>query len=177
MNLPTHPRRVLLVAAAALALGGPACNKPEKETPGPGKVGDKESPRRGTPDKGPKGKDKGAPDSSGKVTPEELTRAFRTDPKAAEKKYGGRVIEVEGEVLSSDMPELSANWVLKLPGAQVPGDERPGKLVDCNFEPGSRSFERARKVKAGQKVTVRGKVDGALAYGVRLVECELVEVR
>ena len=67
--------------------------------------------------------------------------------------------------------------MLTLPGAKVPGDHPEGKLVDCVFAPGSPSFDKAKDVKAGQKVKVRGKVGGTLPQGVRLVGCELLQVK
>ena len=111
-----------------------------------------------------------------KVTAEQLPKEFADDKKAAEKKYPmNLIVEVEGEVKKAEKLAVTETWAVHLEGFEK-GKGLFTKIVDCQFEPKTKSFQKAKELVPDQKVKIRGKFYSAFEYGQRLVDCELVEV-
>jgi len=92
---------------------------------------------------------------------DDLEKAFKTNPKAAEATYTGKTIVVSGVV----------DWI----GAGIL-DGKPAITLkartNCSFPATAKSAVNA--VKVGQKVTVRAQFDGYLSGFISLKNCELV---
>lgn len=100
-----------------------------------------------------------APNASAMAV-EDLEKAFKNNPKAAEATYTGKTITVSG----------TAGWV----GEGIL-DKKPAlsmSRTNCAFPESARSSVNALRV--GQKVTVRGQFDGYLSSFISLKNCELV---
>ncbi|MFO0876092.1 MAG: hypothetical protein U0840_01865 [Gemmataceae bacterium] len=91
-----------------------------------------------------------------KITAEQLTKEAVADEKAVEKKYSGKTLEIEGKVVESCKEDDTDAWDIKLGGMKVDG-KKPWKVV-CFFDPANPSYEKAKKVKKDQKVTIKGEL-------------------
>jgi hypothetical protein len=54
-------------------------------------------------------------------------------------------------------------------------NELIGKIADCQFAPGSSSFEQAKAAKKGDKIKIKGKYVLTFPVGPRLQDCEIVK--
>lgn len=101
----------------------------------------------------------------------DLLREFAADPKAADRRYRGKCLEVSGVVerVGTDGDDF--------PFAVVhAGDPAAPIKLECFFDFFEEDADEARvkKLKPGQAVTVRGEYDGRVSH-VRLRECRLVK--
>src|SRR5262245_34163805 len=122
---------------------------------------------------GDAGKDKTADKVDFTLTSEQLAKDYETDGAAANKKYTGKWVEVEGAM----------KFVLVLPSGDV-------NITLVGFNPDPNKFgghtvrgippaEEREKLKGlvpGQKVKLKGKVDRANAGFIELVPCALVAI-
>jgi hypothetical protein len=78
-------------------------------------------------------------------------KEYLDDPKATEKKYGGKEIVVEGVIQKTTEDYPSTNLALK--GAK----DKDGKeiVLTCGFPVDER--EKVEKLKIGEKVVIKGK--------------------
>jgi hypothetical protein len=104
-----------------------------------------------------------------RLTVEQLGQEALTDKTAAEKKYKGKYVEVEGPVEGLVyVPTFDRYEAVSLKG-QGP------MHVQCMHLEG-KSAEQAANLTKGQKVKIRGTFDGVADYLITLVNGELVEV-
>jgi hypothetical protein len=99
--------------------------------------------------------------------------SFAGKPDEAFKKYGDKLLELEGAVFEESNSAGDKARVVTLMEANRPAQ---GLIptVRCQFELGSPSYEKAALLSQGQKVKVRGRYEkDALP---RLVKCELAEI-
>lgn len=95
------------------------------------------------------------------AAPDLMNELFANDK--AEKKYKGKLLQIEGTVLEVDRPAQ----VVILKGGQRTN-------VACEF-PSSRKAQLA-KCKVGEKVTIRGTFTGTVATGHAAIDkCEVVK--
>jgi hypothetical protein len=104
------------------------------------------------------------------VTAADLLREFDEDPRAADRRYLGKWLEVSGVVerVGTDADDV--------PFALVhAGDAAAPLKIECLFDLADERDERqVKRLKPGQPVTVRGEYGGRVS-NVQLRECELVE--
>jgi hypothetical protein len=108
------------------------------------------------------------------VTSEALAREYETDSAAADRKYKGKWVLVEG--LMDNVDFLDGDFVVSLKKAAVEPAAKPkGYVIHGYFLPSD-----AKKVSGltrGQDIQFKGKCDGEQAGGVvELLSCELVVV-
>jgi hypothetical protein len=147
-----------LLVSAMLAVGY------SKDPPGPQKKGGS----------GETGKDKASEKVDFTLTSEQIAKDYETDSAAANKKYTGKWVEVEGPV----------EHVLVLPGGDVNimlvgFKADPNKFVGHNVRgiPPAQEREKLKGLVPGQKVKLRGKVDGETAGAyIELVPCAIASI-
>jgi hypothetical protein len=148
MTLSRTPARGLAVAAGRGVLS--ACG------PKPGGDTQKNDPNKAAAARGP---------AEVKTTAEALTKDVIADQKAAEGKYNGKVVEVEGEVEFANKV-LNANG-FSLKGAKKKPTDVVGVTVICNVPKGAEG--KAWRLGSGQKVKVTGTAT-VTALGVYLAD-------
>jgi len=122
---------------------------------------------------GDAGKDKTADKVDFTLTSEQLAKDYETDSAAANKKYTGKWVEVEGPM----------QFVLVLPGGDVnislvgfnPDPNKFGGHTVRGIPP-AEEREKLKGLVPGQKVKLKGKVDRANAGFIELVPCALVAI-
>ena len=142
------------LAAALLLLS--ACN--QKPNPAPTNSGD--GPNRDGPPPAARGP------AEFKTTIEALTKEVIADQKAAEKKYNGKVVEVEGEVSIANKIITANGFSLK--GAKKKPTDTLGVTVICNVPKGAEG--KAWRLSSGQKVKAVGTVT-VTGLAVYLADC------
>ncbi|HKB38765.1 MAG TPA: hypothetical protein VKD72_20145 [Gemmataceae bacterium] len=122
---------------------------------------------------GDAGKEKTADKVDFTLTSEQLAKDYETDSAAANKKYTGKWVEVEGPM----------QFVLVLPGGDVNITLVGFKLDPSKFGghtvrgiPPAEEREKLKGLIPGQKVKLKGKVDRANAGFIELVPCAIVAI-
>jgi hypothetical protein len=107
------------------------------------------------------------------VTVDELVKEYESNKKAAEEKYGGKVIEVTGKVLDADRLNSDADPQLTI--TEGPEDRTGRPIVKCRFSAGW--MDDVMPLGNGQPVRIQGKLalGSGGRYAVPLTECVLVE--
>lgn len=82
-----------------------------------------------------------------KITAPELYAAFVKDSAAANKTYTGKVLEISGEVVKSELDQQQNVFVHLKAGED-------GSIINCSME------EKITPFKTGDKVTLKGVCDG-----------------
>lgn len=102
------------------------------------------------------------------VTADALRAAYSADPKAADAKYKGKTLRVTGDVNEYIAPE---------PGVRT--EREPILSLQPNVEPWVWCYfspvwdADVRRLRPGQRVTVRGKCDGIFVGQIKLTGCSL----
>jgi hypothetical protein len=109
-----------------------------------------------------------------KVSAEEITKEFVENKDAAQEKYAGKAVLVEGSVRKSDIGPVNKDRRISIAG-YADGKSGFTKVVVCPFPKGDKAFAAASKLAAGQKVKIRGTFESAVQGNVFLSKCELVE--
>jgi hypothetical protein len=104
----------------------------------------------------------------------EITKEFAKAEQEAEKKYSGKVLEVEGVVQRGNKSHSGDEYVVFIAGSQEANDSAP-RTVSCYFALNSPELAKAEALKKDQKVKIRGKYSVATPYGVSLKNCVVVE--
>jgi hypothetical protein len=106
-----------------------------------------------------------------KTTADALTKEVIADEKAAQAKYTGKVVEVEGEVEFANKIINANGFTMK--GAKKKPTDVVGVTVICNVPKGAEG--KAWRLGSGQKVKVTGTVT-LTALGVYLNDCTVEEL-
>lgn len=107
------------------------------------------------------------------ITAEQLAKEFKTDAAAAEKKYKGKTLVVEGKIHDQYDKKVTGEPSTILWGFQEKELAVP-TLVQCTFI--KEQQEKASKLKKDDKVKVQGKCEGTFAtIFVVLKGCELAK--
>jgi len=102
------------------------------------------------------------------VTAEELYAAYSDDAEAADERYKGELLNVNGVITY-----VGTDLVLEAPQVILSGGGREeGRGVDCVFD--TRYETQVEKLEEGETVSVLGVCDGSYKINVLLVECQLV---
>jgi hypothetical protein len=92
-------------------------------------------------------------------------------------KYFGKTIILTGEV--RDVVAVGSGkeqWQVALTGIwKSSGSDKQHVTVQTWFKVGTPLFEKAKSLKEGTKVTIRGKFDCAFDWGARLVDCDQLD--
>jgi DNA-directed RNA polymerase subunit RPC12/RpoP len=102
------------------------------------------------------------------VSAADLGQEFRTNPRAAGKKYEDKYLEITGVVERVGKDAEDTPFVI-LHGGVGKEDLR----VECFFDGGDEDDPRVAKLRQGQTITLRGEFGGGVA-SVRLHDCVLV---
>jgi uncharacterized protein (DUF2147 family) len=92
-----------------------------------------------------------------KISAEKLAEECATDKKAAQKKYEGKLVELDGEVITVGRKKDADYVTVYLKGFKKSADKAEWKVL-CNVPADNPAYEQARKLKNGQKVVIKGKV-------------------
>ena len=107
------------------------------------------------------------------VSAEQLAKDYKSDPAAADKKYKGKLLLVEGKVHDLFGKEIAGEPAVVLWGFRQKELEVP-TLVQCIFT--KEQQEKASKLKKDDKVKLQGKCEGSLArIFVVLKSCEFAK--
>lgn len=107
------------------------------------------------------------------MTAEELTREWSTDEKAAETKYGGKTIAVEGIVDNVKTAERPFPASVVLTGFNP---DEPDVLKRMTVVCALRNPDDAEKVAAGQKAKLQGIMGSMMMNTVSVGDCVILEV-
>jgi hypothetical protein len=170
-----RPFSALLALLLALPLTA-GCGK-DKATPSP----EPTSPKAAEPDKTPKGDAEKATGEVPKehqaaysVTAARITEEFHKNAVAAEKKYQGKLIAVEGTVLSTYQNSVRQIGGIVLTGSNPKSDVRFPLQVSCDLK--KKFVARVGLLGKGQKVRVKGTFANASGGNVTLMEAEYEEL-
>jgi hypothetical protein len=123
---------------------------------------------------GDSGKDKKSDKVDFTLTSEQLAKDYETDSAAATKKYQGKWVEVEGPVAHVlVLPSGDVN--IHLVGFKVDPNKFGGHSI--RGIPPAQEREKLKGLIPGQKVKLKGKVDGVTAGAyIELVPCAIVSI-
>jgi hypothetical protein len=107
------------------------------------------------------------------VTAEQLTREYSTDEKAAEAKYQGKTIAVEGVVHHVNTPEPPFDVAVVLTGFNP---DEPDVMKQTSVVCTLRNRGDADKVAEGQKVKLQGLMGSLMLNTVSVGDCVILEV-
>lgn len=109
-----------------------------------------------------------------KISAEQLTKECAADDDKANDKYRNKIVEVDGVVKKSDKQGNTGGWSIELAGTKYK-DGKSTWTVMTVFDAKSDDLGKAKKLKAGDKVTVRGKFLVSMGILVQLREPVLVK--
>jgi DNA-directed RNA polymerase subunit RPC12/RpoP len=94
------------------------------------------------------------------ISAEQLTRDFNANTVAAERKYCGKPLEIDGTVYRAELNPATNDFDVVFRS----GNTSDGKPIEifCCFEPRSPSFASVQSVKAGQQIKIKGTIPGVL---------------
>lgn len=114
------------------------------------------------------------------VEARQLLDDFAGKQEEAFKKYGNKLLELEGVVFNESKSSRGQPLILHL--VEVNRANQPiVQMIVCQFEPGSEHYEKALQLSEGQKVKIRGRYNkpksesGLMIVAPHLFECALVE--
>ncbi len=137
----------------------------------PGQSGTASTQQTGTAES-PGGHPEAAQPPELKTTAEALAKEAIADPTAAEAKYKGKVVEVDGQVAFANKI-VGDNRMFSLTGAKKQPTDAVSRDVMCTPRPDQQ--DRAWGLGRGQKVKVVGRVTGVNTFGVSLSDCTVAE--
>jgi hypothetical protein len=146
---------LLLVALVAGAAGCPARNP------------------RGAAGTATDGGPQGSPEPDFTLKAVDLCKEYEADPAAAEAKYRGKWLLVEGEVNPNGVrPGFMMGLSVEL-GQYKPDADKSGRSVRADMASGWEA--KAQALSDRQRVKIKGKCQGDAGLWVDLIQCELVE--
>lgn len=109
-----------------------------------------------------------------KISAEQLTKECATDDNKANDKYRDKIVEVDGVVKKSDKQGNTGGWSIELTGTKYK-DGKSTWTVMAVFDAKSGDLGTVKKLKAGDKVVIRGKFLVSLGALVQVREPVLVK--
>jgi hypothetical protein len=151
----TMTRLLLRLSSLAAVLVAVGCSAAPSTPPGEPK---KDDPKTYSTPK--------APDFT--VTAVDLAKEFDADKAAADKRYKGKLLQVEGEVREV-LPASGGKTPVLLAGTPKAADGGPGRNIQALFDEKTAGLGG---VTPGKKITVTGKCQGDVGF-VTLIDCRL----
>lgn len=109
-----------------------------------------------------------------KISAEQLTKECAADDDKANDKYRNKILEVDGVVKKSDKQGHTGGWSIELTGTKYKDGKSTWTIMTV-FDAKSDDLAKAKKLKAGDKVIIRGKYLVSLGALVQLREPVLVK--